>query len=79
MSIGPPIPEKRLFQILTLIIQCQGHRYGQRGGHIVGPASNWFTAFLFHINRTNSSCDATVCKFHHEKSKVNVMCEVKVS
>ena len=29
MSIGHPIPELRLFQNLTLKIQCQGHGWGQ--------------------------------------------------
>ena len=37
ISIGPPIPEIRLFQTLTLKLKGQGH--------VVSPVSNWLTLF----------------------------------
>ena len=45
-------------------------------GHVVSPASNWFTSSLLHINQTNKSWDSTISKFDLEKSKVKVMGEV---
>ena len=46
-------------------------------GHIVGPESNWFNSFSFHINQTNTSWDTHILKFDLEKPKVKVMGEVK--
>ena len=37
-------------------------------GHILYPASNWCTSFLFHINRTNHSWDMAKSVFDLEKT-----------
>ena len=44
---------------------------------IIGPVSNWFSCFLFHINQTKNSCDTTISKSDPEESKAKVMSEVK--
>ena len=80
ISIGPPLPEIRLFQTLTFKLQAQGHGCGQRARSctVVGPVSNWFASLSFHINHANNSWDSAISKYDLEKFKVNVMGEVKV-
>ena len=46
-------------------------------GHIVGPVSDLFATFSFHINRTNTPGDATVSKFELEKFTVKYMLKSK--
>ena len=45
-SVSRPIPEKRLFQTLTLKLQSQGHSYGQRARSYDRP-STLLIPFLF--------------------------------
>ena len=62
-----------LFLMLTLKIQGQGHGVVKRKGYVVGPLSNWFASFSFHIKSTipaNSKSDLEIFK-------VKVMGEVK--
>ena len=76
-SIGHPIPEIKLFQILTLKLQGQGHGCGHRARSYNQP-SIISTHFLFiHINQTNNSGDREISKFELETSKVKVMSEIK--
>ena len=53
MSIGPDIPEVRLFQTLTLKLQGQGHGWGP----IVHWVSDRYTSFSFRFNGTNHYWD----------------------
>ena len=52
MSIGRPIPEIRLFQTLTLKLQVQGHRFGQRAKSFSQP-SILLIHFLFISHQSN--------------------------
>ena len=55
MSTGPPIPEMRLFQILTLKIKVKGHGCGQRVRSHKRPGIQWsrlFFLFFFRIRPT---------------------------
>ena len=67
MLISPPIPEIQLFQNLNMKIHGQSHTFGQ--SHIVGSATNWFTAFLFHINQPCHSWDTVIWKFYLENPR----------
>ena len=73
MSIGLPIHEIRLYQILTL--KPHGKVRGVVTGkyHIGGPVSTGFASFT--INQTNNSWHGAISKVDLEKFKV--MAEVK--
>ena len=68
-SVPPtPIPQIRLFEILTLNykVKVMGEVKGQ--GQIVHPVSNWYTYISFHINRTNHFWDISNRVFDLEET-----------
>ena len=69
MSIGHPIPEKHLFQNLTLKIQGQGHGWGVSWNHNMGPTFYRLTSLSFHVNRPSHSWDTTFSKFNLENPR----------
>ena len=68
MSISPPIPQIRLFQILTLNYKVKVTCGVKGQGHIAHPVSTRCTSFSFHINRTNHSWDMSNRVFDLEKT-----------
>ena len=77
-SIRHPIPEIQHFQTLTLKIQGQGHGWGERLSHNMGPTLYRLTSLSFHVNLPSHSWDTTFFLIWPWKSKVMVMVEVKV-
>ena len=74
----PPIPEIRLFQSLTLKLHCQGHGCGQRPMLYSRPSIYLICMFFFNSHQSDNNSQGTaISKFDLEKSKVNVMSEVK--
>ena len=78
-SIDHPIPEIRLFQNLTLKIQGQGHRWGERWksqsgcnilldieSHNMGPTLYRLTSLSFHVNRPFHTWETAFSKFDLE-------------
>ena len=72
ISIGHPIPEIRLFQTLTLKLQGQSHRCGQRA-----RSYSWSSILLTHFLIISHPWDTAISKFDLETSKVKVMHQVK--
>ena len=60
MSIGPPIFEIWLFQILTLKFHGQGHVCGRRSRSHCWLKNNLIYFFWFHINRPCNFWDTTI-------------------
>ena len=77
MSTGHPIPEIKLFQTLTLILEGHGHGCDQRPGSYGQPSIILIRFFLFHINQTSNSRDRAISKYDVQTPKVKVMSEVK--
>ena len=77
MSMSPPISEIRLFQILTLKFQGQGHGCGQRARSLSLPSIYLICFYFISHQSDKNSWDTTISKSDLEKSKVKVMGGVK--